>query len=339
MKENIIPKEFAPVIIPTLNRYKHFVACLESLEKCRYAERTHVFVSLDYPPSDKYKSGWQQISDFLLDKENKNGFLSLTVIRQERNLGIKYPSNYTFLKELVLKEYDRYISTEDDNVFSYRFLEYMNLCLEKYKDDGTVYAVTGYIHPIDMPTVKASVVKLQEMSAWGCGFWRDKLLSRVETLHLLDEMLVNKDLRKHFSQRRPSIYTGLMHMKYKQVIWGDCFNTAYEYYTGKYCICPTISLVQNHGWDGSGTHGGIVKGYCTQEVEGLIAEPFELIEANQNETKRIDESVVKYWKGYEGGVHNVVDNVEIALFSLTGKIIMFDSLKKQYKKIRNKIQK
>lgn len=32
-------KQYAPVVIPTLNRYDHFKACLESLEKCRGVDK------------------------------------------------------------------------------------------------------------------------------------------------------------------------------------------------------------------------------------------------------------------------------------------------------------
>lgn len=43
-------KQYAPVVIPTLNRYDHFKACLESLEKCK----TDVYVVLDFSPSEEY---------------------------------------------------------------------------------------------------------------------------------------------------------------------------------------------------------------------------------------------------------------------------------------------
>ena len=51
---------FAPVIIPTLNRYEHFRKCLESLEACTGAEKTDVYVALDFPPSEKYVEGWKK---------------------------------------------------------------------------------------------------------------------------------------------------------------------------------------------------------------------------------------------------------------------------------------
>lgn len=52
-------KIYAPVIIPTLNRIEHLKRCIESLEKNTGADKTEVFVSLDFPPSDKYLQGYE----------------------------------------------------------------------------------------------------------------------------------------------------------------------------------------------------------------------------------------------------------------------------------------
>ena len=51
---------YAPIIIPTLNRNDHFIKSLESLEKCSGAENTEVFVALDFHPSGKYIDGWKK---------------------------------------------------------------------------------------------------------------------------------------------------------------------------------------------------------------------------------------------------------------------------------------
>lgn len=50
---------YSPVIIPTLNRYEHFRECLESLEHCVDADKTTVYIGLDYPPSEKHVDGWK----------------------------------------------------------------------------------------------------------------------------------------------------------------------------------------------------------------------------------------------------------------------------------------
>ena len=76
---------YAPVIIPTLNRYEHFCKCLESLEICTGAEYTDVYMALDYPPSDKYVDGWKKVDAFLQEKEKNNNFKSLIVYRRKEN--------------------------------------------------------------------------------------------------------------------------------------------------------------------------------------------------------------------------------------------------------------
>lgn len=138
---------YAPVIIPTLNRYEHFKNCLESLEACLGAEFTDVYVALDYPPSEKYVEGWKKIDIYLHEKEKGNNFHSLTVYRRETNYFFSGKGNWqTAVKDATINV-DRYIFSEDDNIFSPNFLEFINKGLEKYKNDSSVLAICGYSHP------------------------------------------------------------------------------------------------------------------------------------------------------------------------------------------------
>ena len=139
------PNRYAPVSIPTLNRYKHFRDCLESLEKCNGAEYTEVYVGVDYPPSPKYIEGWEKINEYLDRKIENNNFLKLVVFKREKNCGVCNPnSNSALLHKYLSERYDRFISSEDDNVFAKTFLDYMNQGLEKYKNDPKCTAICGY---------------------------------------------------------------------------------------------------------------------------------------------------------------------------------------------------
>ena len=136
---------YAPVLITTLNRYEHFVRCLESLERCTGSENTEVYVALDYPPSEKYKGGWVKISSYLSEKEQSNNFKNLHVIRRDHNYGVgKKGGNEEVLIEDVMQKYDRYILTEDDNEFSPCFLQYMNKALTKFYEDDDIFLVCGF---------------------------------------------------------------------------------------------------------------------------------------------------------------------------------------------------
>ena len=81
-------KPYAPFIIPTLNRYDHFRQCLESLEKCTGADKTDVYIGLDFPLSDKYVEGWKKIDNYISGKEKSNGFKHLIVFRRQKNCGL-----------------------------------------------------------------------------------------------------------------------------------------------------------------------------------------------------------------------------------------------------------
>lgn len=101
-------QKYVPVLIPTLNRYKHFKRCLESLERCSGAEHTDVFIGLDYPPSDKYVDGWKLIDEYLSEKERGHGFNNLTVIRRYFNCGVGNPSsNGNLLLQEIHQNYDK----------------------------------------------------------------------------------------------------------------------------------------------------------------------------------------------------------------------------------------
>ena len=41
---------YYPVCIPTLNRYEHLKACVESLQRCTHADKTELIIGLDALP-------------------------------------------------------------------------------------------------------------------------------------------------------------------------------------------------------------------------------------------------------------------------------------------------
>ena len=159
---------FAPVIIPTLNRYEHFRKCLESLEACTGAENTDVYVALDFPPSEKYVDGWKKNDAYLKEKALNNRFHSLIVYRREINYFFSGKGNGQTAIDDLPSEVDRYIFSEDDNVFSPNFLEYINKGLEIYKNDPSVLAICGYSHPYKFKFADNNFFFHQtDFSAWG----------------------------------------------------------------------------------------------------------------------------------------------------------------------------
>lgn len=247
-------KQFAPVLIPTLNRYEHFRRCLESLERCTWADKTDVYVALDYPPSEKYVEGWKINDAYLKEKEKNHGFKSLTVVRRETNHFMQ-GKTYAGILEMATKDIDYYISSEDDNEFAPAFLDFMNKALEKYKDNPKVKSVTSYT-AIGLENVPHDTYFTYTTCAWGFGRWRSKPLGCSKGLEHYKSILADtgKSLRILFNA--PAILSMLISMAVRNADWGDVSYSADNILEGNMQLRPKYPLVINHGFDGSGLHSG-----------------------------------------------------------------------------------
>ena len=99
--------QFAPVLIPTLNRYDHFRRCVESLSKCTHADKTDLHIALDYPANDSHWDGYNKIKEYL---NEVSGFKSVNIIQRDQNYGSI--QNIKDAREQVFQRYDRIILSE-----------------------------------------------------------------------------------------------------------------------------------------------------------------------------------------------------------------------------------
>lgn len=296
--------EFAPVIIPTLNRYEHLKRCLESLERCKDAKYTDVYVGLDYPPSEVYIDGWQKIDAYLRRKEELNGFRHLYVQRHEKNLGAV--QNYTELRIAVAK-YGYYIFTEDDNEFSPCFLSYMNQNLRLYKDDKTIFRICGYLPSDNKFITDYTQFRANRHVAWGIGEWVDKYLAFngfIENKKLL-ELIRNKRVQEYFERNKmESILYGIVKMSNNNKILEDFIVAAYLVYNNMRCILPTKSMVRNHGFDGSGLHCGYSSKYTNQEIQDNI--DYIMKEAPIDFTNSFERNMQDSWRKNKRGIKSMM---------------------------------
>lgn len=248
---------YAPILIPTLCRYEHFVRCIESLKKNGWAKYTDVYIALDYPKNESHKDGYYKILEYL--EGDFNEFKSFNIVKRAYNYGSV--RNMRELRELVLEKYDRFIRTDDDAEFSPNFLEYMDKCLEKYEYDEDVMAVCGYNYPIDLKLSSNSTVFKTNMTfrMWGTGFWRDKQEKmRTElTNNFVREYAKNNKINKAKMTKVSyiDILNGVTNFHDNLIdSFCDVSLAIYIQLIEKYVIVPTKSKVRNHGFDGSGIY-------------------------------------------------------------------------------------
>lgn len=249
---------FAPILIPTLNRYEHLKRCVESLAANTFADKTELVIGLDYPPAEKYFEGYKKVKEYL---PTIKGFQNVTVLTTEVNLNPI--GNFCRLVDYVKeKGYDSYITTEDDNEFSPNFLSYCNWALDYFRDDKSIFYICGY-NLIETPYLINNIYKYNHaFCAWGCATWLDRRERELEVydFNYMKRLVDSYPLSILFDKKKLSLASSLLYMIKKQYILGDTAIQAIpeEY---RWCIFPKVSLVRNWGHDGSGIHGGTKDSY------------------------------------------------------------------------------
>lgn len=237
---------YAPIVIITLYRYKHLKLCLSSLIQCTGFERSDVYIVVDYPIKEEHREGYNQICDYIaqLCEEYKN----ITIIKRQNNYGpiMNLSDAYNCY---IKPHYQAWIFSEDDNVFSQNFLEFINYHLAKYETDDTIHAVCGYNYPI-YDNQEDVIYKSYMYSPWGVGFWVRKGYDVT-----IDELYTYmKSIKKAFSIFKQSKY--LFHMNtamlYSHVFYGDSVLRTRLLLNQQSCIFPLISKVRNIGFDNTG---------------------------------------------------------------------------------------
>jgi len=248
--------QLAPVLVLVYTRKKHFIDCIESLSRCRLANQTHLFIASDAAKTEADEEAVKDIRNYCAGIE---GFRKVELIANEENLGVDRSFNNA--RAIIFQEYDRLIFTEDDNVFSPNFLEFINDGLEYYKDNAYVFSICGYTFPFQMPKkCDSDVFSSTFMSGWGFGVWKEKFLA-------VD--FYPKHLDKSLRHKKRVSYT-LIYLMYPVLkdnsLYGDVLMEYHCLKNDMVNIFPKISLVQSHGFDGSGLNTGINPKFSSQEI-------------------------------------------------------------------------
>lgn len=253
---------FAPVIIPTLNRFDHLTKCIESLKCNELAKDTNLYISLDFPPAENYREGYEKVLNYL--DEGIEGFNKVVIYKQGKNLGpIK---NCEFLMNEVSKEYEYCVFTEDDNIFSKNFLTYMNWAFKEFSSDNDVQVICGYSHNVKWKDLNIPYqIVSNEYNAWGCGIWFDKYNNATSYIKdgILEKKLTSINNIFKILRFRPDLIKDVLTIilkkesagvKNKKIQVIDTTLVMYMILENKKAIMPTITKVNNIGLDGSGVN-------------------------------------------------------------------------------------
>lgn len=241
-------KNLAPVALFVYNRPKHTKQVIDSLKKNKLAGETVLYVFADGAKLHATSEEKKNISDTRALFKTLTGFKQIHVLEKEKNEGLAASIIHGVTE--VIKQHGKIIVLEDDLLVAPYFLDYMNLGLKVYEETANVYSINAYMFPISFEKPDTFLSPLAT-SSWGWGTWADRWSCFEHKVKYKDLIQTDLSLRQRFNFSDYD-YAGMLDVKSSWAI---------KWYYSVFIrnglgVFPTRSLVQNIGFDGSGTHSG-----------------------------------------------------------------------------------
>jgi 2-polyprenyl-3-methyl-5-hydroxy-6-metoxy-1,4-benzoquinol methylase len=172
---------------------------------------------------------------------------------QEKNIGLS--ESVIFGVNKVFEKYDTIICIEDDVCVANGFYEYMNACLEKYRDNPEIAGVTGLKYPIkekSFENYNYDIFFYLRFSSWGWGTWKKAWQKNIFNQDILLKKIeeVDKKIVESCSDM-VSMYNSLRDGKLSGG-W-DVYCSLNIVVNNQYFIYPTKNMIENTGMS-KGTH-------------------------------------------------------------------------------------
>lgn len=274
----------APVALFVYKRLDHARRTVGALQRNLLAQDSDLIIFSDAAKRQESEAQVQAVRDYI---RTISGFRSVTIIERERNFGLA-ASIFDGVTR-ICDEWGRIVVLEDDLVTAPHFLNYMNDALDCYADDERVIAVHAYMFPI--VGALPETFFLRDPGCWGWATWKRGWKMYDSNGASILAKIREQRREKEFDLDGSYDYIGML----EEQIAGRNQSWAILWYAtafllGKLSLHPGRSLVQNIGFDGSGTHGGETQGFVTS----LIDRPVTVAAIAVEEDRDVRRGLVNY---------------------------------------------
>ena len=241
---------YAPILLFVYNRLEHTRRCIESLLKNPLASESNLFIYADGAKDITQQEAVNEVRSYI---RTLQGFKQITLIERNENWGLA--RNIIDGVTSQVNRYGKVIVLEDDLVVAPYFLTFMNEALEIYKDEPKV----GHIQACDFtqdPSLPDTLL-IKWTGSWGWATW-DRAWKHFnpngqELLHELE----SRKLTHTFDFNGKYGFTRMLRRQIegKNNSWAIRWNASL-FLKDILSLNVGRSLVQNEGFDGSGTNCG-----------------------------------------------------------------------------------
>ena len=240
----------APVLLFTYNRLSHTQRCVEALLKNHLSSESELFIYSDAAKDIAQQESVKEVRNFI---HTIQGFKAITIIERNKNWGLA--RNIIDGVTTQVNRYGKVIVLEDDLVVAPFFLQFMNEALETYKYEPRI----GHIQACDFtqdPSLPDTFL-IKFTGSWGWATW-DRAWKHFNPngKELLQEMQ-KRQLTHAFDMNGKYGFTRMLRRQIegKNNSWAIRWNASL-FLKDILSLNVGRSLVQNEGFDGSGTNCG-----------------------------------------------------------------------------------
>lgn len=240
----------APVLLFVYNRPEHVRRTIEALQHNTLAAESPLFIYSDAARDASQKQAVAEVRRFI---HTVTGFATITIIERNENWGLARSIIDGVTTQI--NRYGRVIVLEDDLITAPYFLQFMNDALECYKDEPRVGHIQGCDFTQDPSLPDTFLIKWT--GSWGWATWkRAWQYFNPDGKALLAE-LERRKLTYTFDFNGKYGYTRMLRRQIegKNNSWAIRWNASL-FLKDMLSLNVGKSLVQNEGFDGSGTNCG-----------------------------------------------------------------------------------
>lgn len=246
-----IERSYAPVVLFAYARPDHTLRTLNALRDNFLAEKTELYVFLDFPKKAEHRADYESVVD-IVNKVNGD-FKEIHIEARTENFGLA--KNIMSGVSEVINKHGKVIVLEDDLVTSKYFLTFMNDALTEYKSNESIWHISGWTHPIDFG-INEDTFAWRTMNCWGWATWAENWQFFEKNPQSLVSNFTKEDISKFNLDNTHNFWKQVeANLDGRLNTWA-IFWYATIYKNNGLCINPTKTYIQNIGNDGSGENCG-----------------------------------------------------------------------------------
>tara|TARA_B110001452_G_C15188638_1_gene412767 strand:+ start:479 stop:1384 length:906 start_codon:yes stop_codon:yes gene_type:complete len=240
---------YAPVILFAYRRLDTLKKVITNLQKNKLSNNTEIFIFSDGFKNSQDQKDVLSVRRYLTKIKN---FKKIKIFYRKKNYGLA--KNIIDGTSKILKLKKKGIILEDDIIVSSNFLEFMNFCLNKFKDNKKIWHINAWNYSINKSLTEKDIFYWRGMHCWGWATWENRWCNFKKN---------PKKLIKIFSEKEKSIFNydncydfwSQVKRNYEKkintwaIFWYACI-----FKKKGLCISPKESLTFNIGQDIYATH-------------------------------------------------------------------------------------